>query len=59
MNDAYGILLVPMRKCTFHLATFVLRSAWMNQHHSRQGCNLGELINQSEQTWDLASHTKN
>jgi hypothetical protein len=28
----------------------------MNQHNSRQGCNLDELNNQSEPTCGLASH---
>jgi hypothetical protein len=31
----------------------------MNQHNSRQGCNLDELINQSELTHDLATNTRN
>jgi hypothetical protein len=41
--------------CDFHLATFVLRSAWMNQNNSRQGCSLDELTNQLKLTRDLAS----
>jgi hypothetical protein len=45
MNDTQGSLLILMRECAFHLITFVLRSAWMNRHNSRQGCNLDELIN--------------
>jgi hypothetical protein len=39
----------------FHLATFILRSGWMNQHNSRYGYNLDELTNQSDLTQDLAS----
>jgi hypothetical protein len=58
MNDSHGLLLILIRKCVFHLATFILRSTWMNRHNSRQGCNLDELINQSEQTHGLASHTQ-
>jgi hypothetical protein len=46
------------RKYTFHLATFVLRSAWANRHNSSQGCNLDKLINQPELTRGLASHTR-
>jgi hypothetical protein len=48
-----------MRKHAFHLATFILRSAWTNQHNSRQGCNLDELLNQSGPTHGLASHMRN
>jgi hypothetical protein len=44
-----------MMECTFYLTTFVLRSTWANRHNSRQGCNLEELINQSELAHDLAS----
>jgi hypothetical protein len=43
------------RKCAFQLATLVLRGAWVNRHNSRQGCNLDELVNQSEPTRNLAS----
>jgi hypothetical protein len=49
------LLLIPMRKCTFHLATFVLRSTCTNRHNSSQGYNLDELINQSEPICGLAS----
>jgi hypothetical protein len=48
-------LQILRRKCAFHLATFVLRGVWANQHNSRQGCHLDELTNQSKLTRDLAS----
>jgi hypothetical protein len=44
-----------MRKCAFHLTTFVLKSVWANRHNSRQGFNLEELANQSKLTCGLAS----
>jgi hypothetical protein len=59
VNVAYGPFANPMRKCTIHLATLVLRGAWANRHHSRPGCNLDELNNQSEPTHGLASHLRN
>jgi hypothetical protein len=49
-----GLLQILMMKCAFHLASFVLRSVWVNRHNSRQGCHLDELVNQSELTHDLA-----
>jgi hypothetical protein len=54
-NNAHGSLRILIRNCTFHLATFALRSAWTNWHNSRQCCHLDELMNQSELTRDLAS----
>jgi hypothetical protein len=50
---------IPRRKCAFYLATFVLRGAWANWHHSRSGYNLDELTNQLEPTRNLASHIRN
>jgi hypothetical protein len=40
----------------FHLAKFVLRGVWLNRNNSRQGCNLEELINQSDLAHDLVSN---
>jgi hypothetical protein len=54
-NVAQGSFANPMRKWTFHLTTLVLRSVWMNQHNSRQDCNLDELVNQLKLTHVLAS----
>jgi hypothetical protein len=51
-----GLLLISMMKYAFHFATFVLRSVRTNQHNWRQGCNLDELINQSEPTQARHSH---
>jgi hypothetical protein len=47
-----------MKEGVFCLGTYVLRSAWVNRHNSRQGCNLKELINQSELTHGLAFNTR-
>jgi hypothetical protein len=44
-----------MKEGAFRLATFVLRSACVNQHNSRQGCNSKELLNLSELTHNLTS----
>jgi hypothetical protein len=38
---------------------FCLKKRWTNRHNSRKGCNLDELINQSELTLDLAANTRN
>jgi hypothetical protein len=59
MNDAHESFANSDEKCTFHLATSVLRSAWMKRYNLRQGYNLDKLINQSEPTYGLASHTRN
>jgi hypothetical protein len=54
-----GLFADSEKKCVFHIATFVLRSVWANQHNSWQGYNLDKLINQSELTHDLAANTRN
>jgi hypothetical protein len=47
-----------MKEYTFHLATFILRSALVNWHNSRQGYNLEELVTQSELAHDLVSNKR-
>jgi hypothetical protein len=41
------LLLISNAGMCFHIATFVLRSVWVNRHNSRQGCKFQELANQS------------
>jgi hypothetical protein len=36
-----GLLLILMRKYTFHLGTSILRNDCMNRHNSRQGLQFG------------------
>jgi hypothetical protein len=45
-------------KYIFYVATFVLRRVSVNQHNSRQCYILNEIINQSELTRGLVSHTR-
>jgi hypothetical protein len=47
-NIIIGSLANSDKLMQFLSCNLVLRNPWMNRHNSRQSCNLGELINQSE-----------
>jgi hypothetical protein len=45
-----GSLATIERSDTFHLTSPGLRSAWVNRHNSRQGCNQDSLSTSQKQT---------
>jgi hypothetical protein len=58
VTNGTSLLISNEGKLAFHLANFILRSAWVNWHNSSWGCNLEKLINQSELNRGLVFNTR-